>query len=130
MRPSYRSFCALAAVALTLSACATASTYQPVVDMKNVNPQKYQQDLAECRQYAEQVDVAGNGATDTLLGAGLGAAAGAALGAISGAPATGAALGATVGGFGGGGAGVANSVQRQQTIINNCLKGRGYNVLG
>lgn len=114
---------------LALAGCATAN-YTPVVDTKGIDMMKYQQDLKECRALADQVDAVESGATDTLIGAGIGAAAGAALGAISGAPATGAATGAVIGGFGGGGAGTVNSLERQKNIMNNCLTGRGYKVLG
>jgi len=107
-----------------------AQSYQPIVDLKGVNNAKYQQDLAECRQYAEQIDVGGNTAVGTLGGAGIGAALGAAVGAIGGNAGAGAATGAVVGGAGGAGAGVGTSVQRQKTIINNCLHHRGYRVLG
>jgi len=110
-----------------LSGC--ASSYQPVVDLKGVDSNRYQQDLAECRKYAEKVDVAEDAATDTLIGAGVGAALGAAVGAIAGDPGTGAAIGATAGGIGGGAGGVGSSAQRQKSIINNCLSGRGYRVL-
>lgn len=106
-----------------------ASTYQPIVDMKGVDNARYQQDLSECRQYAGQVDVAEDTATDTLIGAGIGAALGAAVGAIGGDPGTGAAIGATAGGIGGGASGGMSSAQRQKSIINNCLAGRGYRVL-
>ncbi len=84
-------------VIVLLTAC--AGSYQPVVDMKGVSPDQYQRDLAECRGYADQVDAAGAGAKDTLLGAGLGAAAGAALGAISGNAGGGALIGTTIGGL-------------------------------
>ncbi|HEU0118655.1 MAG TPA: glycine zipper family protein [Alphaproteobacteria bacterium] len=113
---------------LLLSAC--ADSYQPVVDMKHVDPNKYQADLAECRQYANQVDVAGDAGTDALVGAGIGAAGGAVLGAITGSAGMGAAIGAAGGGIAGGTGGGLNSGQRQKNIINNCLKGRGYKVLG
>jgi outer membrane lipoprotein SlyB len=106
-----------------------AQSYQPIVDLKGVNTTKYQQDLAECRQYAEQVDVGGNTAIGTLGGAGIGAAVGAAAGAIGGNAGAGAATGALLGGVGGAGAGVGTSVQRQKTVINKCLSHRGYKVL-
>lgn len=118
----------LLACVLALSACAT--TYTPVVDTKGINQAKYQQDLNECRALSDQIDAVGEGATDTLIGAGIGAAAGAALGAITGAPATGAATGAVIGGFGGGGVSAADSMTRKRQIMNNCLTGRGYKVLG
>lgn len=114
---------------LVLAACA-AETYNPVVDLKGSDGGRYQQDLAECRQLAAQVDVAGDTAVNTLAGAGVGAALGAALGAISGAPASGAAMGAALGGIGtGAGSGVSKN-EKQKRIIDQCLSRRGYNVLG
>ena len=44
---------------LVMAACAT-ETYQPVVDLKGADGGKYQQDLAECRRLASQVDVVGS----------------------------------------------------------------------
>lgn len=117
-----------AVIALTLAGC--ASTYTPVVDPQQTDMTRYQKDLAECRTLAEQIPAAENAATDAVIGGGVGAALGAALGAISGNPATGAATGAAIGGFGGGGAGALNSMDRQKKIINNCLTGRGYRILG
>ena len=124
--------------ALLLSGCATNSnqpvidikSYKPVVDTKGADMTKYDQDLAECRELAQQVTVGGDTATGALIGAGLGAAIGAAAGAISGDPGMGAAIGASTGGIGGGATGYGGGIQRQITIINNCLSGRGYKVLG
>ncbi|MBC3807029.1 hypothetical protein H8K52_06685 [Undibacterium seohonense] len=66
--------CALIA-AFTLSACATTGVnYRPIVDTKNVDMNKFEADLGECRQYAAQT-----------AGAAERAAAGAAAGAIFGA---------------------------------------------
>ncbi len=112
-----------------LAACA-ATTYNPVIDPQGVDMGRYNQDLAQCRALAEQVDAAEDAGTDALIGAGVGAAGGAALGALSGDPGLGAATGAVIGAFGGGGTGALNANQRQKNIINNCLRGRGYRVLG
>ena len=123
-----KSFAVLCGALVVLSAC--AGSYEPVVDMEGINPDKYQKDLAVCRGYADKVDASGSAAKDTLLGAGLGAAAGAAIGAIAGDAGGGALLGTAVGGFGGAGSSASDSVSRQKTIINNCLSKRGYSVLG
>ncbi|HAX92178.1 MAG TPA: glycine zipper family protein [Rhodospirillaceae bacterium] len=105
-------------------------TYTPVVDTKDIDMVKYQQDMAECRTLADQVDVMQNTATSGLIGTGLGAAAGAAIGAIGGDPGTGAATGAALGALGGGGSGAMSALDRKKNILNNCLSGRGYKVLG
>jgi len=120
----------LVAVALlALSGC--AQTYNPVIDTQGHDSARYQQDLAECRQYASQVDPVGT----TAVGAVTGAAAGAALGAITGAlvpgvsAGRGAALGAATGGVVGLGAGAYEGTTGQRQALTNCMRGRGYNVL-
>ena len=119
----------VASLALIVVLAGCAQSYQPVVDTKGVDNAKYQQDLLECRQYAEQVSPAGEAATTGLLGAAGGAALGAIVGAFSGGAGTGAAIGAATGGAVGAGAGGVSGVSEQKRIINNCLRGRGYNVL-
>ncbi len=118
----------LVASSLLLAACAT--TYTPVVDTKGINAAKYERDLNECRALADQVDLVEDSGTNALIGAGVGAAGGAALGAISGDAGIGAATGAVLGAFGGGGATALKVKERQKNIMDNCLKGRGYKVLG
>jgi len=119
----------LAVAGFALAACA-AQNYQPVIDPYGVDMGRYQADLASCRALAEQVDATGDTAENALIGAGVGAAGGAALGALSGDAGIGAATGAVIGAFGAGGASGIEKNQRQKTIINNCLKGRGYKILG
>lgn len=101
-----------------------------MVDMKGVDSARYEQDLTECRAYAEQVSPA----REAVVGAGLAAALGAAIGAIAGAfggsAGSGAATGAAIGGVTGTAAGGAGGVSEQKQIIDRCLAGRGYNVLG
>lgn len=127
-----RAFALLATIVLTAQVLAgCAQTYQPVVDTRGHDTTRYQADLFECRQYAEQVSPVG----DAAVGAAGGAAAGAALGAITGALIGGigageaAAFGAATGGALGLGGGAAYGVNEQQQIIDQCLRGRGYNVL-
>ncbi|HET6157413.1 MAG TPA: hypothetical protein VFE34_03635 [Dongiaceae bacterium] len=119
-----------AAVAMaTMAGC--AQTYQPVVDTKGHDSARYQQDLYECRQYAEQVSPAGKAAVSGLGGAAAGAALGAITGALVGGVSAGegAAFGAATGGAVGVGTGAYSGVTEQERIINNCMRGRGYNVL-
>jgi hypothetical protein len=118
------------AIILSLSACATPQTYTPIIDLKGVDAYQYQQDLAECRQYGAQVNPAGDAAGGALLGGGIGAALGAATGAVFGSPGSGAAVGAAIGGIGSGAGGGLDGVEKQKQIINNCLLGRGYRLLG
>jgi hypothetical protein len=97
-----------------------------IVDMKGVNAYQYEQDLAECADYADEVNVA----SKTAGGAAAGAAVGAAVGVIwdgyrGNSPERGAATGAVVGGAGGAGSGLNERSQ----VVKNCLRGRGYRVL-
>ncbi len=119
----------MAMATMTLAGC--AQSYQPVVDTKGQDSARYQQDLFECRQYAEQVSPAGDAAVGGLGGAAAGAALGAITGALVGgvSAGTGAAVGAATGGAVGVGAGAVSGVEEQKRIINNCMRGRGYNVL-
>lgn len=120
----------IAMAALTLSACA-AQTYNPVVDTGNVSQAQYQQDLYECRQYAERISPAGEAAEDALIGAGAGAVLGVVTGALIGGVGVGegAAVGAAAGGLGGAAHGGLQGTEQQKRIIADCLQGRGYNVL-
>ena len=116
--------------AVALSACA-AQTYDPVVDTGNADSAQYQQDLYECRQYAEQVNPTGEAAENALIGAGAGAVLGVVTGALVGGVGIGegAAIGGALGGLGGAGHGALQGTEQQKRIIADCLQGRGYNVL-
>lgn len=113
----------------SLGIAGCAQSYQPVVDTKGVDTARYQQDLFECRQYAEQTSPAGDAAVGGLAGAAGGAALGAIVGAFTGGAGTGAAIGAATGGAVGVAGGAGKGITDQQRIIDNCLRGRGYNVL-
>lgn len=113
------------AAAVLSVGCATnpkmGTTYEPVVDLKGLDPAKYQTDLGECQALARQRD-------DAARNAVAGAVAGALLGAII-APKSYrqnlANRGALLGGLGAAG----QTVETQQDIIKRCLHGRGYSVL-
>lgn len=117
---------AFLAIALTvMSASAFAQTYQPY---QQVGAGTYNQDLAECQSYANQVSPV----QDAAVGALGGAATGAALGAVSGAlfngfsAGEGAAVGAAAGGVLGLAGGAYTGNQNQKQVLNNCMRGRGY----
>jgi hypothetical protein len=116
-------------IALAAGLAGCAQSYQPVVDPKGVDNAKYQQDLAECRQLAEQVNPYERAAVGTAIGAIGGAALGAVTGAVVGSPGAGAAIGAGAGGLTGAAVGGGGGVEQQKKIIDNCLKNRGYAVL-
>jgi hypothetical protein len=113
---------AIGLIAALASGCAT---HQPVVDTKGVDMNAYTVDLAECQKYAEQINPAGTAAA----GAGAGALFGALLGAAIGGRGS-AGYGARIGAAQGVGAGAAGGAGKQIQIINNCMSGRGYRVLG
>src|SRR5512147_932755 len=102
----------LSLFALMLLAAGCAS--DPIVDMHGVDQEKYDSDLAACREYADQVDVASGAAGGAAIGAAGGAALGAVIGAITGA----------TGGVSGGG----SRTSRQDRVVRNCLRERGYSV--
>jgi hypothetical protein len=114
---------------VALMLLAVACTSDPIIDTRGVDEAQYHNDLAACRQYADQVDIASGAAGGTAVGAAGGAALGAVLGWITGNPGTGAALGAVSGGATGGVSGGGSRAARQDRIVRNCLRERGYAVL-
>lgn len=111
----------IAGAALTLSACASN---RPIVDTQGTDMARYEQDLAQCQAYASQVNT-GAEAGKSAVG---GAAVGAVLGAIVGNSTT-VARGAGVGGVLGGVKGASHGANEKETVVRNCLRGRGYRVL-
>ncbi len=106
---------------LTLGACASNA---PIVDMRGVDPVRYEQDLADCQGYAEQVAVGGKAATGAAVGAVVGAAVGAAVGnsrTVERAAGGGAVVGAAKG--------TGRGLNERQRVVRNCLRNRGYAVL-
>lgn len=106
---------------ILLAGCA----YRPVVDTKmSRNPERFDADLAECRQIAEGGAgggaVAGGAAGGAVIGGALAVATGRSdrIGQAAGG-------GAVIGGARGAGA----SGREKREIVRNCLKGRGHAVL-
>jgi hypothetical protein len=119
-------------LAFGIAACAQGGGLAPptpIIDTQDVDAAQYQQDLAQCQQYAQQVSVGEDTAKGTFGGALLGAAMGAAIGAATGNAGQGAAVGAAAGGIGGGAGAASKSVQERKQIVSRCMQGRGYNVL-
>ena len=112
------------AISLTVVLVAGCATYLPIVDRQGVDANRYNADLADCQQYATQVDPAAHAAAGAAVGAGLGAA----LGAIFGNRQT-AGQGAAAYGLVGAAAGGAQGADSQMNIIRRCMSGRGYKVL-
>ncbi len=125
----------LVSMALAASGCAiappdtpgagTGDTYTPFVDLQGVDHSKYQNDLAGCRSYAKQIDVGGEAMKGMIGGMIVGALVGAAIGGNS----RSMGYGASAGGGAGLGGASGKAINKQETVIANCLAGRGYRVL-
>jgi len=96
----------------------------PIIDMKGVDQDEFDQDWAECESYTDEVLVS-RGITK---GAGLGAAIGAAAGAIGG-NSSDVAEGAAFGGLYGGVESGLDADREKQYVFKRCMSGRGYYVL-
>ncbi|SFC98236.1 glycine zipper domain-containing protein [Pseudoalteromonas denitrificans] len=107
---------------ILLSACANKT---PIVDTKGIDIAAYERDLSECQHYANQVNT---GEAAAKQGA-VGAVTGAVLGAIIGNRTT-VGQGAGVGAVSGSVRGGQKAEHKKEHVIRNCLKGRGYRVLG
>lgn len=99
--------------------------HEPIVDRHGKSEAKYQEDLAECRGYAGQVNTAGETAKHSAVGAAIGTAVGAAIGNSDTA-----ARGLGAGAIAGGSKGFNKAEHRKQRVIYQCMENRGYQVLG
>ncbi len=114
--------------AACLIAAGCAQFYKPGVDLKGVDQAKYEADLAQCRNQAEQFvaeepPIVGGALVGAFLGAVLGFSA---TGPFDGG--TGTAIGAAAGGAAGAALGGVIVSSKQADIINGCLRTRGYTV--
>ncbi len=107
--------------AITALVAGCASHPDPIIDTKGVNMAQYEQDLSECKSYADNVSVAEGSAK----GAAVGAVVGAAAGAISGD----AGRGAGYGGLSGATRSGLGNQREKEGIVKKCIRGRGYRVL-
>jgi len=118
-----------------LSACATpppntpgsgsGDSYTPFVDMQGIDQSRYSSDLASCREYARLNDP-NKKAMEGMIG---GILVGALIGAAIGGSRYHAEQGALAGGTSGSIAGGSKAIAKQETILANCMAGRGYRVL-
>jgi hypothetical protein len=114
-----------AACVIILFGCAAQQPGRaPIVDMKGVDPAQYETDLAECQQYARQVELGQDTATGAVTGAVLGGVAGAVARDSDTAKRT-AGVGAVVGGA----HGAMSGLEERDRVVRTCLRGRGYSVL-
>ena len=114
-------------ITLFLISCASVEGLtgsNPIIDTLGVNLAQYNRDLAECQQYANEIEIAQKAA----VGAASGAAVGGVFGAVLGNSET-ARRGAGVGAVGGGARGVREGIRERDRVIKRCLIGRGYRVL-
>jgi len=98
-----------------------ASHPEPIIDTQGVDLVRYEQDLAECGTYAEQIEPASGVAKGTAAGAAVGAMAGAIGGDVG--------RGAGYGAVAGGSRSAVMADRDKQEVVKNCLRGRGYRVL-
>ena len=114
----------LAVISVSLFVAGCTTTDEIIIDEKNVDMSAYEQDLTECKSYADGVQKG----KKTAKGAGSGAVVGSLIGGITGG-ASGAAKGAGVGAVGGGAKGASEGEESEVQVVKRCLSGRGYRVL-
>lgn len=112
---------AVASGLAVLSIAGCAAQPDPIIDTKGVDMAAYRRDLAECRQYANEVPMAAGAAK----GAAAGGAYGAAVGSINGRAAEGAGTGA----ISGAAYSMLEADREKQRVVKRCVAGRGYRVL-
>jgi hypothetical protein len=123
-------------VVSSLACAAKRPVLSPNAQLEAVGAAAAQQDINDCLQKAAAAgytaDSGSKVAGSTAVGAAAGAAIGAAMGAVAGRAGTGAGMGAAGGGTGGLLRGIFGSrdldpVQRR--FVDQCLKGKGYEVI-
>lgn len=114
--------CTSVAAALVLVAGCSAHP-DPIIDTRGVNMTVYEQDLSDCKSYAEQVPVASGVAKSAAAGAAVGGAIGAVVERRD------AAEGAAVGAITAGAASGSKEIKNKEQIVKRCLRYRGYRVL-
>ncbi len=82
---------------------------------------QYEQDLADCERFSDQIRVE----QGIAKGAAAGAVIGAAGGAVAGEPLEGAGYGAVAGGSRSG----LDAARDKERVVKRCMRGRGYKVL-
>lgn len=108
---------------ILLAGC-RATDDRPIVDLQGVNVAQYENDLAECRAYADEVRAGHEVAQGAVGGAVVGGAIGAAVGNSDTAQ-----RGAGAGAVAGAARGAGEAIRERDRVLRNCLRGRGYRVL-
>ena len=111
---------------LLLAACSSFTDPSgAIVDLKGVDREQYEVDLAVCERYANEVPIGKHVATGVVVGVAVGGA----IGAVSGANKQGigktAGTGAVIGGTRTG----ISAAAEKRYVLRECLRGRGYRVL-
>ncbi len=112
----------LLCTAVLMAGC--AANPNPIIDMRGVDKDAYEQDWQECEAYTDEVIMA----KGVARGAGLGAVIGAAAGAVGG-NSSDVAEGAAYGGLYGGTRSGLDADREKQMVFKRCMSGRGYRVL-
>lgn len=123
MKPIFLLLVIIPVMMLSLVGC--ANNNRIVIDKKNTDMAAYNQDLAECRAYADETGGVGAGAAKGAVG---GAIVGSAIGAVLGNRRTAEKLGGAAA-VSGAVHGARKSKAEKVQIVKNCLSGRGYRVL-
>lgn len=114
--------CTVIAAVVLAAGCAGPRRSGVIIDTAGVDTVRYERDLAECQQIAQQVDSKAGG---SALG---GAVVGGLVGAVVGDRHTAARLAGT-GAVVGGARGASATKAEKQLVVKNCLRNRGYKVL-
>jgi len=113
--------------ALLLASCSSIEDLtgnNPIIDTQGVNFARYDADLLQCQDYADEVAIAQKAGSGAVTGALVGGVFGAVIGDSDTAK-----KGAGIGAIGGGARGVGDGIRERERVIKRCLIGRGYRVL-
>jgi hypothetical protein len=123
--PCFRALMAVSIFGLVAACENTGANYRPVID--GPVGANYETDLYQCQSLAASgATVDGNTAGTVVAGAGLGAASSVIINDNSDNLGQAAAVGALAGLT----ADAINKNQNREAIVKNCMRGRGYNVVG
>lgn len=112
---------------LLLTSCSSIEDLtgnNPIIDTQGVNLARYEADLLQCQNYADEVAIAQKAGSGAVTGAVVGGVFGAVVGNSDTAK-----KGAGIGAVGGGARGVGEGIRERERVIKRCLIGRGYRVL-
>jgi outer membrane lipoprotein SlyB len=135
MRSATLKLFALLSLSMILSACTSKPILQPNKKYQRVGHERSEQDIDICLKQADK-QLEKTQARRTMRGAAIGAVAGGAVGALSGSSGHVGTLGGAALGAGGGAVGGAligrymTPQDAKRSLVNYCLKQKGYEVAG